>query len=126
VISLLSAVTEQQPEVLQQIQGFLLGAATLIASVYGLWRFKPTRTIILRLVRTTTQSATDWFDLRIHRGVTIATNDIRQQVFPNREGSSVLDRTYRLEQAQEALISRVNDIREELDVIASKLEEWPK
>ena len=126
MIALLSAVTEQQPEVLQQIQGFLLGAATLIASVYGLWRFKPTRTIILRLVRTTTQSATDWFDLRINRGVTIATNDIRQQVFPNREGSSVLDRTYRLEQAQEALISRVNDIREELDVIASKLEEWPK
>jgi len=124
ILTLLSAAS--QPDALQQIQAFMLGAATLIASIYGLWRFKPTKSIILRLVRSTTQSATDWFDRRVHRGVTLGTNDIRQQVFPNKTGSSVLDRTYRLEQSQEALVSRVNDLREELDFIASKLEECPK
>lgn len=122
MINIVSAA-DNAPNMIQQVQAFMLGFSAVVASIYGLWKIKPTRTLILRLVRSTTQSATDWIDKRIHQGALAATRDIRSQVLPGGGESSMMERSFRLELELMAANARIREIQDELEYIANKLKD---
>lgn len=106
MITMLAASTAEQA----QSVGLTIG--TVIAAGVALWKLKPTRTLILRLFRTTTNHAKDWIDRRIYEGCKSATRDLRDRMY--QDGMSIWERTYRLEWKVEEVMSRLEELREDL------------
>lgn len=120
MIALLAFLGAESRGLFDQVQGFMLGVATLIGSMAVMWKFKPTRFVISRLIQTFTSPISDWVNTRIHEGVVLGTNDIRSQVYPN-GGSSLLDQNYRLEQRQAETGSRIREMIKSLDEIKEQV-----